>query len=188
MARQLVVDFQGEVPQTVKKLETLAGVGHKTAQVVASVAFGVPTLAVDTHVYRVSQRIGLARDAKTPEHVERQLKALLPSSEWGDFHHYLILHGRYHCTARNPACVTCPLRSDCHYFKELQKIPSDRTGLDVRKGKYFCGTRSHYFDVADVISDRNEVPQQTCPKCGSMNIFESKNGRSTKKARDYRIN
>jgi len=187
-AKLVVGSFEGRVPGTVDELVQLPGVGRKTAQVVASVAFGVPTLAVDTHVFRVANRIGLVKsDATTPEKVEMQLKRLLPESTWGEAHHLLILHGRYTCTARSPGCDNCAASSCCSYKDELARLPAAESGLDSRKGKYYCKTRKHYFDDPDLITDRAAVEQITCPKCGSMNVFLSKSGVTTKRVKDYRV-
>mgnify|MGYP002629239500 CR=1 FL=1 len=180
--------FGGEVPGTVDELVQLQGVGRKTAQVVASVAFNVPALAVDTHVFRVANRIGLVtRAATTPEKVERQLKSLLPQATWGDAHHLLILHGRYTCMARSPNCSNCVASDWCDYLSRLQRLPQSRTDLDPKKGSYFCASRNHYFDAPDSVSDRNGVDQVSCPRCGSMNVFLTKNGASTKQALDFRV-
>ena len=102
----------GEVPRTREELEALAGVGRKTANVVLNVAFGEATLAVDTHVFRVSNRTGLAT-GKTPEQVEEGLMRIVPPEHLRHAHHYLILHGRYVCTARSPQCGDCVIRKDC---------------------------------------------------------------------------
>ena len=180
--------FGGQVPSTVDELVILPGVGRKTAQVVASVAFNVPTLAVDTHVFRVANRLGLvSAKADTPEKVERQLKRLLPEESWGEAHHLLILHGRYTCTARSPKCDSCAVTACCSYVESLKKLPPDRTGLDPKKGKYYCATRKHYFDEPDTVSDRNGVDQVSCPSCGSMNVFLSKTGKTTKQVKDFRV-
>lgn len=187
MSREIVSDHAGHVPETVAGLESLTGVGHKTAQVVAGVAFGVPTLAVDTHVYRVAHRIGLVHNAKTVVQVERQLKKLLPLQDWTDMHHVLILHGRYRCTARRPGCELCPIVRECQYYERLRQLPVSRTGLDPRKGRYYCATRNHYFEKGDLISDRSGTEQVSCPRCGSMNVFETRSGKTTKKVKDYRI-
>jgi len=112
MARKLVSDFGGEVPHTTAELETLPGVGHKTANVVASIFFDAPVIAVDTHVFRVSRRLGLS-NGKTVEAVEKDLTANIPEAERAKAHHWLILHGRYVCTARNPHCEACGLREWC---------------------------------------------------------------------------
>lgn len=113
----------GEVPSTREALEALPGVGRKTANVVLSVAFDVPALAVDTHVFRVSKRLGLAA-SETVEGVERELERLIPREKWSLAHHWLILHGRYTCTARSPKCGICPLAPDCPEFARMQKAAS----------------------------------------------------------------
>lgn len=112
MAKKLISDFGGEVPRTTNELETLPGVGHKTANVVASIFFDAPVIAVDTHVFRVSRRLGLSK-GKTVEAVEKDLTANIPEAERAKAHHWLILHGRYVCTARNPHCESCGLRPWC---------------------------------------------------------------------------
>ena len=115
MVRQLADRFHGEVPQTMEELTSLAGVGRKTANVVLSNAFGIPAFAVDTHVFRVSNRIGLAH-AKTVEETEQQLMQVLDKEIWSRMHHVLIFHGRYCCHARKPECERCPIREDCAYY------------------------------------------------------------------------
>lgn len=122
MANQLLENFGGEVPSTVEELQTLAGVGRKTANVVASVVFHQPAMAVDTHVFRVSARIGLTRNAKTPLETEKQLVKHIPEELIAKAHHWLILHGRYVCTARKPKCGECGLTPWCAYYqKNLKK-------------------------------------------------------------------
>ncbi|MFZ0283554.1 MAG: endonuclease III [Bacteroidales bacterium] len=121
MARMLLSDFGGIVPSETELLQRLPGVGRKTANVVASVAFNKPVIAVDTHVFRVSVRIGLARNAKTPLSVERQLSENIPEDMMHKAHHWLILHGRYICKARNPLCMQCGLRDFCRYYSEKPK-------------------------------------------------------------------
>ncbi len=116
MAQKLVEDFDGEVPGDMKNLQSLPGVGRKTANVIMSVAFKQPTLAVDTHVFRVAERIGLSTNAKTPLQTERQLLRYVPKHLLPDAHHWLILHGRYVCTARKPKCHTCGLRDVCKFY------------------------------------------------------------------------
>lgn len=111
----LVNSFSGRVPQTRKELESLPGVGRKTANVVLNTAFGHPTIAVDTHIFRVSNRTGLA-GGKTPLDVERKLLEVVPKNYKQDAHHWLILHGRYTCTARKPKCDKCCLTDICMYF------------------------------------------------------------------------
>ena len=117
MARKLVEDFNSRVPEKVDDLQTLPGVGRKTAHVIASVIFNQPVLAVDTHVFRVSRRIGLASEnAKTPLAVEKELTRYIPEEMIHKAHHWLILHGRYICLARKPKCDVCGLRNICRYF------------------------------------------------------------------------
>ncbi len=117
MWRKIKEDFNGEVPMTMEELTTLPGVGRKTANVVLSNAFGVPAIAVDTHVFRVSNRIGLA-NAKTVEETEQQLMDNIPKDRWSLSHHLLIFHGRRCCSAKKPMCETCPIASDCAYYKK----------------------------------------------------------------------
>lgn len=116
MAKTLVSDFGGVVPDDVDKLQTLPGVGRKTANVVASVAFNKPAMAVDTHVFRVSARIGLTKNAKNPLETELQLVKHIPKAIIPKAHHWLILHGRYVCTARKPDCGNCGINTICDYF------------------------------------------------------------------------
>lgn len=116
MVRQLKEKFNGEVPDTMEGITSLAGAGRKTANVVLSNAFGVPSIAVDTHVFRVSNRLGLAHSDNVLE-VEKQLQKELPKKEWTLMHHMLIFHGRRCCTARNPKCSECPLNTVCTYYK-----------------------------------------------------------------------
>lgn len=115
-ARLIVERHGGEVPRDFDALVALPGVGRKTANVVLSTAFGLPALAVDTHVFRVSRRLGLAH-GETPERVEAELQARIPMSEWAITHHRLIWHGRRICRARRPACETCPLIADCPHAR-----------------------------------------------------------------------
>jgi len=121
MAQMLVNDFAGKVPDNREDLEKLPGVGRKTANVIASVVFGESAIAVDTHVFRVAQRIGLVNPSKTPLEVENQLMQNVPNELAGKFHHWLILHGRYICTARNPKHDECGLRDVCKYYKKEVK-------------------------------------------------------------------
>jgi endonuclease-3 len=124
MAKVLVDEFQGEVPNHVNDLQKLPGVGRKTANVIASVIYNQPTLAVDTHVFRVSKRLGLAtQSAKTPLEVEKQLMRHIPKDLVPKAHHWLILHGRYICIARSPKCKICPLTFICLYYeKKIQNF------------------------------------------------------------------
>ena len=110
--RIIVSRFGGEVPRTMEELTSLPGVGRKTANVVLAFAFGIPAFPVDTHVFRLSRRLGLS-DGATPEQVEKDVTAILPREEWSDTHHCLILHGRRVCHARKPACESCALAPFC---------------------------------------------------------------------------
>ncbi|MFB6230167.1 MAG: endonuclease III [Salinibacter sp.] len=189
MARQIVERYDGQVPSTVDELQTLKGVGRKTAQVVAQVAHNADALPVDTHVFRVANRIGLVKeDATTPRKVERQLRRILPKEDWGEAHHLLILHGRYTCKARTPQCDDCPLPSVCKHYDRLQKLPDPIDGLNSSKGRYYCKTSDHYFDTPDVHVDRYDIEQTACPHCGSMQVFRTKSGTPTKQVKDYRVN
>ena len=116
MARKLVDEFGGVMPEEVDELVKLPGVGRKTANVIASVVFNKPALAVDTHVFRVAARIGLSVNAKNPLETERQLIAYIPDELIPIAHHWLILHGRYVCIARKPKCDICGLQTYCAYF------------------------------------------------------------------------
>ena len=123
MANMLVDKFHGEVPLTVEELVQLPGVGRKTANVITSVVDNQPNMAVDTHVFRVSARIGLTINAKTPLATEKQLLQFIPRDQVHVAHHWLILHGRYICVARKPKCEQCGLRPVCKYYqKNLKKI------------------------------------------------------------------
>ncbi|KTD76385.1 endonuclease III [Legionella waltersii] len=113
----LLNQYHGEVPEQREALEALPGVGRKTANVVLNTAFGQPTMAVDTHIFRVSNRIGLAK-GKTPLEVEKGLLKNIPPDYLQDAHHWLILHGRYVCTARNPHCSGCLIRDLCEFDKK----------------------------------------------------------------------
>ncbi len=114
MAKRLTNDYGGEVPDTMEKLLTLPGVGRKTANVIMAVAFGKSAMAVDTHVYRVSHRLGLVdKKDNTPFKVEQKLVKNIPQEEMHIAHHWLLLHGRYTCTSRNPKCETCAIHDAC---------------------------------------------------------------------------
>lgn len=114
LGKMLVMKYGGKVPGTLKELVSLPGVGVKTANVILSVVFGVPAMAVDTHVFRVSHRLGLS-NAKTVENTEKDLCLLIPKKMWADSHHLFILFGRYTCKAINPKCGSCPLLDICPY-------------------------------------------------------------------------
>lgn len=186
-ARMLVDEFGGRVPRTHADLVRLKGVGRKTANVVVAVAFDEPAIAVDTHVFRVANRIGLVREAPTPLAVERGLARVIPKDEWAEAHHLLILHGRYTCEARAPKCGRCPLPDVCDYYAALQTLPEPMEGLDPKRGRYYSKTARRYFDEPATKTDRRGVEQVADPWTGSMNVFETKTGRSTKRVKDYRV-
>ena len=122
MARMLINDFGGEVPSSIDDLVKLPGVGRKTANVISSVVFNQPSMAVDTHVFRVSERLGLTTKAKTPLAAEQQLVKHIPPDKIPLAHHWLILHGRYTCMARKPQCDNCQLASFCKYFEKHNRL------------------------------------------------------------------
>jgi endonuclease-3 len=117
MGKMLIEVFNGEIPAGIENLQKLPGVGRKTANVIASVIFEEPAMAVDTHVFRVANRIGLTNNARTPLAVEKQLVQNIPKEYIGVAHHWLILHGRYICLARSPKCDVCPLTWFCRYYE-----------------------------------------------------------------------
>jgi endonuclease-3 len=119
LSRMLIDRYGGEVPRTREALQELPGVGRKTANVVLNVAFGQPTIAVDTHIFRVSNRTGMA-PGKTPDHVELELEKVVPEKWRLHAHHWLILHGRYICKARRPNCPVCPVRDFCHFGEKTE--------------------------------------------------------------------
>ena len=121
MAQKLVTDFNGIVPADTELLQQLPGVGRKTANVVASVIFNQPKMAVDTHVFRISERLGLTTNSKNPLQTEETLVKHIPQALIPKAHHWLILHGRYVCLARKPKCDTCGLSPYCRYFEQTQK-------------------------------------------------------------------
>jgi endonuclease-3 len=123
LGRMLVEDFNSEIPETIEDLQKLPGVGRKTANVITSVIWNQPSMAVDTHVYRVSKRLGLVnQNASTPLAVEKQLVKHLDKEVIPKAHHWLILHGRYVCLARKPKCEECKLIHFCRYFEKQEKI------------------------------------------------------------------
>ncbi|REJ80461.1 MAG: endonuclease III [Bacteroidetes bacterium] len=121
MARILTKEFDGVVPADVDKLQRLPGVGRKTANVIASVVYNMPAMAVDTHVFRVSERIGLTTNSKNPAQTEKILVKNIPEDLISIAHHWLILHGRYICKARNPECNSCGISDACRYFQKTSK-------------------------------------------------------------------
>lgn len=130
LSRQLIDKFNGEVPRTLEELISLPGVGRKTANVILNIVFHQPTLAVDTHVFRVSHRTGLA-EGRTPHDVEKQLLKVIPDEYRLYAHHWLILHGRYICKARRPLCEICPVSHLCDYYQKtkLSIAKSDANAL-----------------------------------------------------------
>ena len=118
MAQRLVSAFHGFVPDNIDDLQTLQGVGRKTANVVCAVIWNQPTMAVDTHIFRVSERLGLTTGSKNPLQTERQLVKYIPADIIPKAHHWLLLHGRYICQARKPKCEQCGLREYCRFFSK----------------------------------------------------------------------
>ena len=129
MAQKLVTDFGGVVPSDIDELMSLPGVGRKTANVIASIIYDKPVIAVDTHVFRVSHRLGLS-DGKTPEAVEKDLESHIPENRRARAHHWLILQGRYVCTARKPSCGECGLKNWCREYRNNDKINGKQKNLD----------------------------------------------------------
>lgn len=121
MAQRLCDVYGGEVPNDIESLQTLSGVGRKTANVVCAVQWGQPTMAVDTHIFRVSERLGLTTNSKTPRQTEDRLVRYIPAEVIPKAHHWLLLHGRYVCTARRPHCTSCGLSSLCRYYSQHAK-------------------------------------------------------------------
>lgn len=124
MAKMLVNDFKNVVPSEIDELQKMPGVGRKTANVIASVVYEKPAMAVDTHVFRVSARLGLTTNSKTPLETEKQLIKYIPEKLVATAHHWLILHGRYVCLARSPQCDKCSLKAWCKYYKKTDKVLS----------------------------------------------------------------
>ena len=118
MARRVVETFSGQIPDNIDDLQTLQGVGRKTAIVVCAVIWNQPTMAVDTHIFRVSERLGLTTNSKNPLQTERQLVKYIPADIIPKAHHWLLLHGRYICQARKPQCEKCGLSKYCRYFEK----------------------------------------------------------------------
>lgn len=125
MANMLVHTFENTVPSDINDLQKMPGVGRKTANVIASVVFNAPAMAVDTHVFRVARRLGLTL-GKTPLAVEKDLVKNLPEDKIYIAHHWLILHGRYICVARSPKCAICPISGFCKYYERQQKISTEK--------------------------------------------------------------
>lgn len=119
MAKKLISEFDGKVPDTLSELESIPGVGRKTANVMLAVAFDKPAMPVDTHVFRVSNRLGLTNNSKNPKETEAELVKNIPGNLLSKAHHWLILHGRYVCTARSPKCDNCGIRQWCKYYLKI---------------------------------------------------------------------
>ncbi len=135
MAKLLTTEFQGRVPSSIEDLQKMPGVGRKTANVITSIVYEAPALAVDTHVFRVANRLGLTTNAKTPLAVEKQLVQHLQQETIRHAHHWLILHGRYICVARNPKCEICPITYFCKYYENLEKLQAKaRTETEKSSG------------------------------------------------------
>jgi endonuclease III len=126
LCRIILDKYDGQIPEEHDQLVELPGVGRKTANVVVSTAFGVPAIAVDTHVERVSKRLGLAKAGDSVLEVEKKLMKQVPRDEWTATHHRLIFFGRYHCKAKNPSCLVCPLADVCKERKKGMKAPVKR--------------------------------------------------------------
>jgi endonuclease-3 len=124
MAQRLVADFGGEVPKTREELESLPGVGRKTANVMLATIFGVPSLAVDTHIFRIGNRLKIA-PGKTPDEVEEHFLEIIPEKYLGHAHHWLILHGRYTCKARRPECEHCIIADLCKSPEKTNEFPAE---------------------------------------------------------------
>lgn len=127
MARDLVEKYGGKVPDNIDDLTSLPGVGRKTANVILSVIYGQAAMAVDTHVFRVSERLGLTTNSKTPLATEKRLMKYIPAETVPHAHHWLILHGRYVCKARKPDCKDCYLKDLCRYYGKLSKEEAEKT-------------------------------------------------------------
>ena len=125
MATMLVNDFKGVVPSDINEMQKLPGVGRKTANVMASVVFNLPAMAVDTHVFRVSNRIGLTTNSRNPLETEKELVKYIPENKLSIAHHWLILHGRYVCIARKPKCAECGIKDVCKYYRKISSKASE---------------------------------------------------------------
>jgi len=133
MAKAVVEKFNGKIPTDLSELQTLPGVGRKTANVVASIAFNTAAIAVDTHVFRVARRVGLSQNAKTPLETEKQLMQHIPKDLWAVAHHWLILHGRYTCIARKPKCGECGLSIYCQEFSNINRQDQQSSKKKINK-------------------------------------------------------
>ncbi len=150
LGEKLVSDFGGQVPSTVEELMTLPGVGRKTANVVASIIYDEPVIAVDTHVYRVSHRLGLSK-GKTPYDVEKDLEKHIPPEYRPTAHHWLILHGRYTCTARAPHCSECGLKELCAYYQKNSSFANKHNSPKHKQ-------------LLELSEDTAQTPTEVCQK------------------------
>jgi len=125
MAKTLITEFNGIVPSNIEEMQKLPGVGRKTANVIASVVFNLPAMAVDTHVFRISNRIGLTTNSRTPLETEKELVKYIPENKLSIAHHWLILHGRYICIARKPKCAECGIKEVCKYYLKMASKVSE---------------------------------------------------------------
>jgi len=159
----LMSDFDGEVPLTVEELVQLPGVGRKTANVITSVIDNQPNMAVDTHVFRVSARIGLTVNAKTPLAAEKQLLQFIPRDQVHVAHHWLILHGRYVCVARSPKCAECGLQQACKYFgKHFGRAAVSEPALPVvSAASRVAATREGVSPAATPVQVKTAVVKKT---------------------------
>lgn len=158
MAQKLINEFNGIVPANIDDLQKMPGVGRKTANVIASVVFNAPAMAVDTHVFRVSNRIGLTRNATTPLAVEKQLVKYLPQDKIYVAHHWLILHGRYICVARNPKCQVCPLTWFCKYYEQSQTVRAlTKIEVETRRKKAALKKKSASKKIGDKLRSLSNI-------------------------------
>lgn len=153
MAKLLVDEFNAELPSSVEDLQKLPGVGRKTANVLASVLYNTPAMAVDTHVFRVSNRIGLT-DANNPTQSEKQLVSIIPENRLAKAHHWLILHGRYVCRARNPKCDQCGLTSVCEFYSDI--LNQDICHRNEESNENFHFFENKKFDKEDGVNFEND--------------------------------
>ncbi len=135
LSRVLINEYNGEVPGTLKELTLLPGVGRKSANVIMSVCFDIPAIAVDTHVERVSKRLTLAYQKDNVLQVEKKLRKKIRKERWNKAHHLMIFFGRYKCFARNPKCEDCPFTSFCRYYKEAHKVKNDKRNFKLHPKK-----------------------------------------------------
>jgi endonuclease-3 len=159
MSKMLLEQFGGVVPSNLDDLQKLPGVGRKTANVIVSIVYDAPAIAVDTHVFRVANRIGLTTNARTPLAVEKQLTEYLPKQTQGFAHHWLILHGRYICIARRPKCEICPLTHFCKYYQSGKAALVFSKTAKVAKGKTVKAEKAKAVKVT--ISDSSTGSPET---------------------------